>query len=122
MDKQPSADKSVRQRRLRRRKFILAIWGFIKSFFKWLEWITFKKGIIISVLLFIAAFVHYLAENYELYGMPFPIEVANTIITVAVGQLALTAISSIGSRAVEWAENKYNTHMGKTETEDKNYG
>src|SRR5574344_1306274 len=119
MDKQSSPNKSVRLKRLRRRKFILRVWEIIKSFFKWLEWITFKKGIIIYVLLFIAAFVKYVAHDYKSYGMPFPTDVANTIVSVAVGQLALTAISSLGNRAVEWAENKYNTE--KTETEDKNY-
>ena len=120
MARQQSPDNLVRQKRLRRRKIILTIRDWIQSFFSWVKCaITFKKSIIVYCL----SYVTYYAESTRAYyisiGLPVPDSVHNTVVTVFLGQLALTAISSLGSRAVEWVETKYEA---MNDNDDINYG
>ena len=117
MEKQTSRNKLIREKRLRRRKVILFLWRLLKSFFNWLKCvITFKKTIVVFCLLYVVNYVEYIKRQYERFNMSIPASVTEIIITVFLGQLALTAISSLGSRVVEWAENKYGNG------DDINYG
>ena len=106
MDKQSSADKSVRQKRLRRRNFILAVF----KFFKWIKSIvTFKKTIVVFCIWYIVDFIEYLKKGYE-NEFYFPTELAIAIITAFLVELGLTALNSISSK-------KY-----KENGDDENYG
>ena len=117
MDKQSSADKSLKQRRLRRRKFILKIWGLIKSFFVWLkETITFKKTIVVFCIWYIVNFIEYLKSSYE-SGFYFPTELAIAIITAFLVELGLTALNSVKSKKYSY-ENEFDIE----EEDYNNYG
>ncbi len=114
MDKQPSADKSVRQKRLRRRKTILKIWGCITSSFCWLkEVITFKKTVIVFCIWYVVRFVEYLKIQNE-QGIYFSETIAVTIITAFLAELGLTALASIKGKD----DKKENNNIG----DDINYG
>ena len=120
MDRQQSPDNLIRQKRLKRRKIILTIWDWIQSFFNWIKCtITFKKSIIVYCLGYVTYYAESTRGYYISIGLPVPDSVHNTVVTVFLGQLALTAISSLGSRAVEWVETKYEA---MDNNDDINYG
>ena len=90
MEKQQS-----RNRRLKRRKFILKMRDFIISIFIWLKInVTFKKSIVVFCISYIVKFIEYLKKEYQNGGI-FPEEIAIAVITAFVGELTLTCISSI---------------------------
>jgi uncharacterized membrane protein (GlpM family) len=98
MEKQQSRDYVVRQKKLKRRNFILKTWGLLKSFFVWLkETITFKKTIVVFCIWYIVNFIEYLKSCYE-SGFYFPTELAITIITAFLVELGLTALNSVKSK------------------------
>ena len=132
MDRRASRDKCLRDdtrrdKRLRRRRVILGIWGLIqrlwslvKSLFGWIMCvITFKKSVIVYFLAYVTYYSESTRRFYISIGLPVPDSVHNTVVTVFLGQLALTAISSLGSRAVEWVETKYEA---MDNNDDINYG
>ena len=120
MDRRQSSSDDIRKKRLRRRNFILGIWGLVKSFFNWIKCaITFKKSIIVYCLGYVTYYAESTRGYYISIGLPVPDSVHNTVVTVFLGQLALTAISSLGSRAVEWVETKYEA---MDNNDDINYG
>lgn len=105
---------SVKEKRLRRRKVILFVWGKLLGTWSWIKCsVSFKKSIIVFCLLYFVNFVEYLKIEYARLGIPFPTDVATIVVSVLIGQLALTAISSLGSRAVEWAHAKYDEYKGE---------
>ena len=94
MARRESPHNSVREKRLKRRKIILTIWGWITSFFKWLKCVvTFKKCIVIFCIYYVVQFVEYLKVQSEL-GNYFSDTVAVAIITAFLVELGLTALSS----------------------------
>lgn len=98
MARRKSPHNSVRERRLKRRKIILTIWGWITSFFNWLKCvITFKKCIVVFCIWYIVNFIEYLKASYE-SGLYFPTELAITIITAFLVELGLTALNSVKSK------------------------
>lgn len=95
MAKQTSRDNTLRQKRLRRRKVILFLWGLLKSFFVWLkETITFKKTIVVFCIWYVVRFVEYLKLQNE-SGIYFSETIAVTVITAFLVELGLTALASI---------------------------
>ena len=129
MDRQKSVRDDVRKRRLRRKNFILAVFNLFKRLWNWILCVvTFKKTIIVFCLFYFVRFVSRREAEYEAFGMPFPVELATVVVSVLIGQLALTALSSLGSRVVDgvkvWSEAK-ETQMESKEiiTEDsEDYG
>ena len=95
MEKQQSRDYIIRQKRVKRRNFILKTWGLIKFFSVWLkETITFKKTIVVFCIWYIVNFIEYLKSSYE-SGVYFSETIAVTIITAFLVELGLTALASI---------------------------
>ena len=95
MGEQQSTDKLIREKRLRRRKIILKIWGLLKSFFNWLKCvITFKKCIVVFCISYVVKFVEYLKVQNE-SGVYFSETIAVAIITAFLVELGLTALASI---------------------------
>ena len=95
MEKQQSRDYTLRQKRLRRRKVILFLWGMLKSLFCWAkEVITFKKCIIVFCIWYVVKFVEYLKVQNE-SGIYFSETIAVAIITAFLVELGLTALASI---------------------------
>ena len=117
MGKQQSTDKLIREKRLRRRKIILWIWGLLKSFFVWLkETITFKKTIVVFCIWYIVNFIEYLKASYE-SGLYFPTELAIAIITAFLVELGLTALNSVKSK-----KYSYENECDIKEEDHNNYG
>ena len=113
MEKQQSRDYVIRQKKLKRRNFILKTWGLIKSFFVWLkETITFKKTIIVFCIWYVVRFVEYLKIQNE-QGIYFSETIAVTIITAFLVELGLTALASIKGK-----DDKKENSIG----DDINYG
>lgn len=67
-------------------------------------------------------YVTFYAETTRRYyiklGLPIPESHHDTIVTIFLGQLALTAVSSLGSRVVEYAQAKF----GDSDDNDINFG
>ena len=94
MARRKSTHNDVREKRLKRKKVILTIWGCIASFFNWLKCVvTFKKCIVIFCIYYVVQFVEYLKVQNEL-GNYFSDTVAVAIITAFLVELGLTALSS----------------------------
>ena len=117
MEKQQSRDNTLRQKRLKRRNFILKIWDLVRSFFVWLkETITFKKTIVVFCIWYIVNFIEYLKSSYE-SGFYFPTELAIAIITAFLVELGLTALNSIKSK-----NRSYENEFDVKEEDYNNYG
>ena len=112
MDRQQGSSDDIRKKRLRRRNFILWIWGLLKSFFNWLkETITFKKTIVVFCIWYIVNFIEYLKSSYE-SGFYFPTELAIAIITAFLVELGLAALNSVKSKKYSY-ENECGIVTGK---------
>ena len=115
MEKQQSRDYIIRQKRLKRRNFILKTWGLTQTFFVWLkETITFKKTIVVFCIWYIVNFIEYLKSSYE-SGLYFPTELAIAIITAFLVELGLTALNSVKSK-------KYKNECDIEREDYNNYG
>lgn len=121
MGKQQSRNKLIREKRLRRRKAILFVWGKWLGVWNWVKCLTFKKAVILYCLAYVTYYSESVKGFYTQLGIPIPDSVHNTVVTVFLGQLALTAISSLGSRAVEYVQAKFGSNECEVE-EDINYG
>ena len=110
MDRQQGSSETLRKKRLRRKKFILAVFNFFKSTFNCIKSVvTFKKAIVVFCIWYIVSFIEYLKKGYE-NDFYFPTELAIAIITAFLVELGLTALNSISSK-------KY-----KENGDDENYG
>ena len=119
MEKQQSRDYTIRQKRIKRRNFILKTRELVRSFFVWLkETITFKKTIVVFCIWYIVNFIEYLKSSYE-SGLYFPTELAIAIITAFLVELGLTALNSIKSKKRSY-ENENECYI--EEKDYNNYG
>ena len=118
MERRKSSSDNIRQKRLRRKKFILAVFNLLKRLWEWLhKVITFKKGIIVFCIWYFVDYVEYLKEHYTGMGIPFPSNVAITILTLILGELGLSALTSVKNKKYEMLEN-----IEDIGPEDENYG
>lgn len=102
MDRQQGSSETLRKKRLRRRKFILAVFNFFKSI---KSVVTFKKAIVVFCIWYIVSFIEYLKKGYE-NDFYFPTELAIAIITAFLVELGLTALNSISSKKYKDDEDK----------------
>ena len=106
MDRRESNSDDIRKKRLRRKKFVLAVFGFYKSIINWIKAIvTFKKAIVVFCIWYIINFIEYLKKGYE-NDFYFPTELAIAIITAFLVELGLTALNSISSKKYKDDEDK----------------
>ena len=113
MDRQQGSSETLRKKRLRRRKFILAVFNFSKSTFNCIKSVlTFKKAIVVFCIWYIVNFIEYLKSSYE-SGFYFPTELAIAIITAFLVELGLTALNSVKSK-------KY-SHENEFDIEEEDY-
>ena len=110
MDRQQGSSETLRKKRLRRRKFILAVFNFFKSI---KSVVTFKKAIVVFCIWYVVRFVEYLKIQNE-QGIYFSETIAVTIITAFLAELGLTALASIKGKD----DKKENNNIG----DDINYG
>ena len=118
VDRRNSSDYNIRERRLKRRKAVLFLWGKVCGFWDWVKCLTFKKFIILYCLGYVTFYAETTRRYYINLGLPIPESHHDTIVTIFLGQLALTAVSSLGSRVVEYAQAKF----GENDDDDINYG
>ena len=115
MDKSNSTNNSLREKRLKRKKVILFIWGCITSFFCWLkEVITFKKCIVVFCISYVVKFIEYWKVQNEL-GNYLSDTVVVTVITAFLVELGLTALSS-------HRQDKNSSNYDSSNYDDINYG
>ena len=107
---QQSSNKSINKKRLRRRNFILGMWGLWKSFFNWvLKVVTFKKCVVIFCIYYVTDIVEYWKVQNAL-GVYVSDTVIVAIITAFIVELGLSALLSKTSKEVNYESEDMEGH------------
>ena len=110
MARQQSSNKSINEKRLRRKKFILGMWGLWKSFFNWvLKVVTFKKCVVVFCIYYVTDIVEYWKVQNAL-GVYVSDTVMVTVITAFIVELGLSALLSKSRKETNYESEDIEEH------------